>query len=159
MTCSDPFGKFFGKIFFFVKHFIFWEGVTPLPSPPLQRPLEACGRSGRGRSHPPKQIHEKFCFRQKIPRRGHCSLTPPGGAKGGKEMGGSSPPSKKTGREAPHNYLVLYMHNATKCLKFVHRVITCLHEVAKTSILPVYSSPTYKRPLASSRCRVHGLRS
>ena len=73
------------------------------PKGPLQVMLE---RGGEGGVTPPKKIHEKFCFRQKIPRKGHCSLTPPGGATGGKEMGGSSPPSKKTGREAPHNYLV-----------------------------------------------------
>ncbi len=45
MTCSGPFGKFFGENFFLVKTF-FWGGVPPLPSPPLQHPLAACGRSG-----------------------------------------------------------------------------------------------------------------
>ena len=65
--------------------------------------LEGGEREG---SPPQKKFTKNFVFAKKIPLRGHCSRRPPGGAKGGKEMGGSSPPSKKTGREAPHNYLV-----------------------------------------------------
>ena len=96
------------------------EGVTPPPKKSSQKQMfannfpegrQGCWRGGKERGSPPPTPPNKFSpkklFRHKIPRRGHCGCRPPGVLKGGRNGGEVFPTFKKTGREAPHNYLVL----------------------------------------------------
>ena len=68
------------------------------------------GGGGRWWATPPqKKISEKIIFAKKFPEGATAAAGRPGVLKGGRKGGGlpQSPPSRMTGRKAPHNNLVV----------------------------------------------------